>query len=121
MCTYGGKVDHNVYKGQKKKGASKYSLFCVRNTWMGPDLQNILKLTSQWLNFSCGLASPLVRFRISSLRPKLSATGRRAVMLKMDVPSFKSSYKTRPFLFASTAYIFPKAKQKIDMIDAQWE
>ena len=63
--------------------------------------------TSQWENFSWGLARPLVLFLISSANPKLSTTGRTASMLNTDVPSFMSSLSTRPFLLPNTAYILP--------------
>lgn len=63
--------------------------------------------TSQWLKTSCGLAKPLVLLRISSPKPKLSATGRRALTVKMSVPSFISSCRTRPSRFPRTPYTRP--------------
>lgn len=69
--------------------------------WQGRT--RIWLLTSQWLNTSCGLARPLVLFRISSAKPKLSATGSTALMMNMSVPSFISSCSTRPSLFDRTA------------------
>jgi len=63
--------------------------------------------TSQWLKWSCGLARPLVRLRISSAKPKLSTTGRTAVTLNIDEPSRNSSLMTRPLRRPMTAYILP--------------
>lgn len=65
------------------------------------------RLTSQWLKTSCGLANPLVLLRISSANPKLSATGRTALMMNISVPSFISSCNTRPSLFPRTPYTRP--------------
>ncbi len=42
---------------------------------------------AQWLNTSCGMASPLVFLRSSSANPKLSVTGTSAVTRKLSVPS----------------------------------
>ena len=69
-------------------------------------------LTSQWLNTSCGEASPLVRFRTSSAKPKLSATGSVASMSNESEPSRNSSRVTRPSRRPNTAYNLP-TKQKI--------
>lgn len=69
------------------------------------------RLTSQWLKTSCGLASPLVLLRISSAKPKLSATGTTALMMNMSVPSFISSCRTRPSLFPRTPYTRPAHKR----------
>lgn len=63
--------------------------------------------TSQWLKTSCGLARPLVLLRNSSANPKLSATGRTALMMNMSVPSFISSCSTRPSRFPRTPYTRP--------------
>lgn len=73
----------------------------------------IHSLTSQWLNTSCGLARPLVLFLISSANPKLSATGRTALMMNMSVPSFISSCRTRPSRFDKTPYIRPTTQRDI--------
>lgn len=75
-------------------------------------MQNVLYIkykiiTSQWLKINCGLANPLVLLRISSANPKLSATGRTALMMNMSVPSFISSWRTRPSRFPSTPYTRP--------------
>lgn len=67
--------------------------------------------TSQWLNTSCGLARPLVLFLISSAKPKLSATGRTALIINTSVPSFISSCSTLPSLLDSTAYTRPAETQ----------
>ncbi len=67
----------------------------------------IHSFTSQWLNTSCGLARPLVLFLISSANPKLSATGSTALMMNMSVPSFISSWRTRPSRLDRTAYTRP--------------
>lgn len=72
----------------------------------GIDIYHII-ITSQWLKTSCGLANPLVLLRISSANPKLSATGRTALMMNMSVPSFISSWRTRPSLFPRTPYTRP--------------
>ncbi|KND89083.1 hypothetical protein TOPH_06285 [Tolypocladium ophioglossoides CBS 100239] len=56
---------------------------------------------------SCGWAAPLVRLRISSAKPKLSATGSRAWMVKNGVPSFMISATTRPRRRVSTSYTRP--------------
>lgn len=63
--------------------------------------------TSQWLNTSCGLARPLVLFLISSAKPKLSATGRTALIINTSVPSFISSCNTLPSRLDKTAYTRP--------------
>jgi len=69
--------------------------------------------TSQWLKWSCGLARPLVRLRISSAKPKLSTTGRTAVTLNIDEPSRNSSLTTRPLRRPMTAYILPSDNKRI--------
>lgn len=72
-----------------------------------PFLNLFFFITSQWLKTSCGLARPLVRFLISSAKPKLSATGRTALIMNMPVPSFISSCSTRPSLLDRTPYTRP--------------
>lgn len=47
-------------------------------------------------NTSCGDAAPEVRLRISSLKPKDSATGSTDRMVKNGVPSFSDSEIMRP-------------------------
>ena len=41
-------------------------------------------MTAQWLNLSCAVAAPAVRFHSSSAKLKLSATGSSAVMRCMS-------------------------------------
>ena len=53
------------------------------------------KISKPW-KISCGEAAPEVRFRISSLKPNDSATGRSERMVKKGVPSFMASERTRP-------------------------
>jgi hypothetical protein len=73
-------------------------------------LKNPQTHTSQWLNASCGFAKPLVLLRNSSTAPKLSMTGKTAVISKTEEPSIKSSLNMRPPRFPSTAYNLPASK-----------
>ena len=63
--------------------------------------------TSQWLNANCGFAFPLVCFRISFAKSKLSTTGNTAVTVNIWDPSWRSAWRIRPWRRPITAYIFP--------------
>lgn len=56
---------------------------------------------------SCGDAAPDVRLRISSLKPKDSATGNKDWMVKNGVPSFMNSVIMRPRRRVMTPYTRP--------------
>lgn len=65
-------------------------------------------ITSQWLKTNWGLANPEVCLRISAENEKLSTTGSKAVMLKVDAdPCVISELITLPCRLPSTAYILP--------------
>jgi hypothetical protein len=53
------------------------------------------RISYPW-KISCGDAAPDVRLRISSEKPKDSATGRRDWIVKKGVPSLRASERTRP-------------------------
>ncbi len=64
-------------------------------------------ISNPW-KMSCGLAAPDVRLRISSLKPKDSATGSSATIVKNGVPSFISSDRIRPRRRVMTADTRPR-------------
>jgi hypothetical protein len=60
------------------------------------------RISKPW-KISCGLAAPDVRLRISSLKPKDDATGRRDRIVKKGVPSLRDSERIRPRRRVSTS------------------
>jgi hypothetical protein len=60
------------------------------------------RISKPW-KISCGEAAPDVRLRISSEKPKDSATGTKERMVKKGVPSLRDSERMRPRRRVSTS------------------